>query len=83
MSSEWELTPDDKPEGPFTMNSVKHLLLLLASMGLFGCADKKTRSNVEFPGSDKTPKTSLLETGASMLQKATDHGSDSGDDQAA
>lgn len=45
-----------------------YLPQLLAFAILAECCDQNTRSNVKSPGSDKTAKTSTLETGANMLQ---------------
>ncbi|HYI96020.1 MAG TPA: DUF1264 domain-containing protein [Bryobacteraceae bacterium] len=43
-------------------------LIFLACLALAGCGAQNTRSNVESPGSDKSTKTSTLETGTAMLQ---------------
>jgi len=37
-------------------------------LSLAGCGDQNTGSNVKSPGSEKTAKTSTLETGAALLQ---------------
>lgn len=50
------------------MNRFAQVLILLACVGLAGCGDQNTGSNVKSPGGAKTAKTSTLEAGAAMMQ---------------
>jgi hypothetical protein len=50
------------------MKRLAHCLWCIACIGLAGCGDQNTGSNVKSPGSGKTAKTSTLETGAAMMQ---------------
>jgi hypothetical protein len=50
------------------MKLLPHSLLFIACIGLAGCGDQNTASNVKPPGGGKSAKTSALETGAGMMQ---------------
>jgi len=47
------------------------LIYLTLLLTLIGCGGENKESNVESPGSEKTPKTEALETGSAILQDKT------------
>src|SRR4051812_49308945 len=51
-------------------NSFRFVYLFFLCL-LFSCTDRKTDSNVNAPGSEKSDKDKLLETGADLLQGKT------------
>ena len=50
------------------MTQLAACLIFIACIGLAGCGDQNTGSNVKSPGGAKSAKTSTLETGAALMQ---------------